>query len=77
MRDFLVTPYQRRVENCSGTLQICKENVLKGVIIIVFRYTYPEHDGDVATYTIEDVSIERVFAIPKALQIEYVKYVQI
>ena len=52
--------------NCRGTLQICKENVLK--IVTVFLYTYPERDGDVSTNTIEDVSIKHVVVTPKALQ---------
>ena len=38
-----------------GTLQNCKENVLK--VVAVFLYTYPEHDGDVSTNTVEDVAI--------------------
>ena len=36
-----------------GTLQICKEKVLK--VLTVFLYTYPERDGDVSTGFIEDV----------------------
>ena len=55
VQDVLVPLYQIRAENCSGILQISKENVLKDVI--VFQYTYPERDGNVSTYSMEDVYI--------------------